>query len=987
MNIDIVCYTGVPVTRTKSINFPQLLQNQKTKSWQLFVDRIEGLGSGLDVGLGNSADDSRKENIISILSEQQLADFQQALMLSDFVLNSALQAPELVIELFSSGQVYLEETPDYEGMLNAWLVDCDSEQALHRILRRFRLREMVCIAVADLVLDISLEKSLKRLSKLADVLIIEALNWLTKLCQDKWGRPQNSQGDEQMLLVFGMGKLGGKELNFSSDIDLIFSYPEAGETVGTRRAIDNQQFFTRLGQKLISALHQKTVDGFVYRVDMRLRPFGESGPLALTFSAMENYYQDQGRDWERYAMLKARLIGNSKYHQELTDMLRPFVYRRYIDFSVIDSLRRMKMMISQEVRRKQLVNNIKLGAGGIREIEFIVQVFQIIRGGRVKTLQQRHVLTVLPILFSIGELDKCSLDVLSDAYRFLRRVENIIQAFADEQTQTLPDNELDKQRLISVLNFKNWSEFLSCLDLHMSNVHQEFSKLIGEESPNHQAQDEHWQSLWLNQWPDEESIAWIEQYADCWQASQIWEILSSFRQELSKRSIGNRGRQVLDKLVPLLLWHLHDMQVEEVVLARVQSVLAKIMTRTAYIELLFENEGALKHLIKLCRASSWLTEHLAKYPILLDELIDPELLNNPPALSSYELELREIMLRVPEDDMEAQMDRLRQFKQAQQLRIAASDIAGVLPLMQVSDHLTALAEAIVAEVINLAWQQISLRFGVPESTIGNDHKGFAVIGYGKLGGIELGYGSDLDLVFLHTSKVDEVTNGERQISAFQFYSKLAQRILHIFNTRMSSGILYELDMRLRPSGNSGLLVVHVDTFAFYQQEDAWTWEHQALVRARAIYGHQAFRERFEEIRRNILSITRDHNNLLSDVIEMREKMRVHLDASSDEFSDIKQGVGGLVDIEFLAQFLVLKYNAAQAEISIDSDNISLFKQLNKFGFIDDFQQKTLIDGYCQLRDLGHKATLQNEKLMLPKAEFSVYGESINEICQRLMKND
>ncbi len=974
-----MCYTGVPVTRTKSINFTLLLKDQGKKSWQLFLDRIQGLNA--------NGDDSREENLISSLTEQQSTHFQQALILSDFVLNSALQAPELVIELFSSEQIYLEETPEYEEMLKAWLIDCDSEPALHRLLRRFRLREMVRIAVADLVLEISLEKSLKRLSDLADVLIIETLNWLTKFCQDKWGIPQNSQGDEQILLVHGMGKLGGQELNFSSDIDLIFSYPEAGETVGTRRSTDNQQFFTRLGQKLISALHQKTADGFVYRVDMRLRPFGESGPLALSFNAMENYYQEQGRDWERYAMLKARLIGDSKYHQELSDMLRPFVYRRYIDFSVIDSLRRMKMMISQEVRRKQLVDNIKLGAGGIREIEFIVQVFQIIRGGRIKTLQQRHVLTVLPILFSIGELDQTSLDVLSNAYRFLRRVENILQAFADKQTQTLPDNELDKQRLICVLNFTDWAEFKCCLDLHMAKVHQEFSELIGEECPNHQAQDEHWQSLWLNPWSDEDSIAWIEQYANCWQAKEIWQILSSFRQELTKRSIGHRGRQVLDKLVPLLLWHLHDMKAEEVTLARVQSVLAKIMTRTAYIELLFENEGALKHLIKLCRASSWVTEYLAKFPNLLDELIDPQLLNNPPALSSYELELREVMLRVPEDDMEAQMDRLRQFKQSQQLRIAASDIAGVLPLTEVSDHLTALAEAIVAEVINLAWQHISLRFGVPESTVGKDHKGFAVIGYGKLGGIELGYGSDLDLVFLHSSQTDEVTDGERQISAFQFYLKLAQRILHIFNTRMSSGILYELDMRLRPSGNSGLLVVHVDTFAVYQQEDAWTWEHQALVRARAIYGHQAFRERFEEIRRDILSVTRDHKKLLSDVIEMREKMRSHLDTSSDELIDIKQGVGGLVDIEFLAQFLVLKYNAAQAEISNDCDNIRLFEQLNKYGIIDEFQKKTLIEGYCQLRDLGHKATLQNEKLMLPKVEFLTWAQSINEICQSLMKYD
>ncbi|WP_246028911.1 bifunctional [glutamate--ammonia ligase]-adenylyl-L-tyrosine phosphorylase/[glutamate--ammonia-ligase] adenylyltransferase [Litorilituus sediminis] len=912
----------------------------------------------------------------NLLTKAQLVVFKRAITLSDFILKSALQAPDLVIALFVGENLTKAadfKQPDYKRLLAELLSDCQDEAQLHRILRRFRLQHMVNIAIADLVLNVDLEVSLACLSSLADELIVASLAWLTEFCQQKWGVPQNRQGEQQVLLVYGMGKLGGKELNFSSDIDLIFTYPESGETSGCRRVLDNQQFFTRLAQKLITSLHQVTADGFVYRVDMRLRPFGESGPLVLTFNAMEDYYQEQGRDWERYAMLKARLIGDSPYHQQLSSMLRPFVYRRYIDFSVIDSLRRMKMMISQEVRRKQLVNNIKLGAGGIREIEFIVQVFQLIRGGRDKYLQQRHLLTVLPLLVDAGELSEKSKQVLESAYCFLRRVENIIQALADQQTQTLPDTEIDQQRLLSVLNIATWPDFLAQLQLHMDGVHLEFEQLIGVESPNHQAADEHWVTLWHSRWSDEESIAWLAQDDGFADSEAIWRHLSTFRDELVKRSLGNRGRLVLDKLIPLLLCHIQTLAQADVVLERVLTVFSKIITRTAYLELLFENEGAFKQLIHLCKASSWVTDYIAKYPILLDELIDPKLLHNPPQLSAYALELRERMLRIPEEDLEAQMEALRQFKQSQQLRIAAADIAQVLDVAKVSQHLTALAEAIIEEVINLAWQQVSTRFGVPESCVDSENKGFAVIAYGKTGGTELGYSSDLDLVFVHHSEREEMTTGRldgaKSIPASQFYMKLAQRIMHIFNTRMSSGILYELDMRLRPSGNSGVLVVHLNTFAQYQQEDAWTWEHQALVRARMVYGNSVLLEKFAKIRQQVLASTRDKAKLINDVVEMREKMRNHLDKSTEQMFDIKQGVGGLVDIEFLAQFLVLAYSANDIKLTLPCDNLGIFKVLAQQGFISKQEQDLLSQNYQKLRAYGHQASMQNLSQLLEVSEL------------------
>jgi len=948
--------------------FPLLLQQQQDSSWQRFINQ--------------------HLEVVNTLTAKQLKHFKKAITLSDFILTSALQEPEIVISLFTSETIYKTDTPNYKVLLQQKVKECVTEEDLHKALRLFRLQHMVNIAVADIVLNLSLDKSLFRLSTLADQLILGSLAWLTDFCQQKWGVPKNKNGEHMPLLVYGMGKLGGKELNFSSDIDLIFVYPSKGETHGVRRNIDNQQFFTRLGQKLISALNQKTADGFVYRVDMRLRPFGDSGPLVMTFNAMEDYYQEQGRDWERYAMLKARLIGEGKYHQKLSTLLRPFVYRRYIDFSVIDSLRRMKMMIAQEVRRKGLTNNIKLGAGGIREIEFIVQVFQLIRGGRVNTLQQRNLLTVLPILVAEGELGQQSMLVLQNAYRFLRRVENIIQALHDQQTQTLPDLRLDQARIVHILDDKDcltWTDFLKQLSFYMQGVHQEFVLLIGEHSPNNQSKDQHWQTLWDSKWSDEESCRWIKQFNACWQIEKIWSLLSSFRSDCEKRSIGSRGRHILDKLIPLLLCYLNEENIEEVALERTLLIFSKILTRTAYLELLFENEGALKHLVKLCRASSWVTEHIAKYPILLDELIDPKLLNNPPALSAYKKDLREVMLRIPEEDLEAQMEMLRQFKQAQHLRIAAADISKILPLTKVSDHLTALAEAIIEEVINLAWQHVSQRFGLPESLIDQGHKGFAVLGYGKTGGIELGYSSDLDLVFLHTSHKNEVTMGEKSIPASQFYVKLAQRIMHIFNTRMSSGILYELDMRLRPSGNSGLLVVHIETFNQYQQENAWTWEHQALVRARCVYGNDTLIAQFNNIRRDILSQKRELLVLHDEVCKMRSKMRTHIDKSNSSYSDVKQGSGGLVDIEFLAQYLVLKHSFLYPGVCMYSDNIRIFHQLFLYKLISEKQKSILIRGYCQLRDLGHKATLQNKDQTLSKEAFELYTNKVTKVIESLFQ--
>lgn len=903
------------------------------------------------------------------LTIEQVSLLKRAFAMSDFIAEQLIAKPHWLDDIFSDDFFDCTKLIDPKAYIKANVALCQTEEQLHAQLRSLRHKFLIAIAMADLCQNCSVKVSLANLSVLADALIECTLDWLTPFCQNLWGQPQNAQGEEQLLLVYAMGKLGGKELNFSSDIDLIFTFPEKGETSGARRSIDNQQFFTRLGQKLITALNQVSSDGFVFRVDMRLRPFGDSGPLVLSFAAMETYYQDQGRDWERYAMLKARLVGTSNFHQTLTDLLKPFVYRRYIDFSVIESFRRMKLMIAQEARRRRLQQNIKLGVGGIREIEFIVQVFQLIRGGRESELQKRNLLKALQLLVKFECITESSANTLQDAYLFLRRSENAIQAFNDQQTQQLPENELNQTRLAHLMSCQSWQEYLELCQHHMANVNREFNLLIGEDSQQSNSVDQHWVTLWHANWDIDERQQWIQKLQPHWPAQTIEEKLRHFRQDVKKRSIGHRGRLVLDKLIPVFLDLLTHQTEPEITLERVLQVLKMIVTRTAYLELLYENPLAFKQLLKLCRASSWIGDYLAKFPMLLDELIDPKLLYAIPELNDYQGLLAEALMRIPEDDLEMQMETLRQFKQSIQLKIAAADITDILPVMKVSDHLTALAQVIISEVVNMAWQQMVRRYGQPLSTVGTDDKGFAVLGYGKLGGLELGYGSDLDLVFVHNRDKNDVTSGEKSIPISQFYLKMAQRILHLFSTRTSNGILYEADMRLRPSGNSGLMVVHVDTFELYQLNDAWTWEHQAIVRARLTYGDEHLYRKFIEIRNKVLTLQRCTVTLRQDVVTMREKMRSHLDRSDVHKIDIKQGVGGLADIEFLAQYFVLAHAPKYPELTTYSDNVRIFEGLALHNLIGSKEQVELIDAYCALRDKGHECSLQNLPTLISKNEF------------------
>ncbi|WP_438865469.1 bifunctional [glutamate--ammonia ligase]-adenylyl-L-tyrosine phosphorylase/[glutamate--ammonia-ligase] adenylyltransferase [Neptunicella sp.] len=912
-------------------------------------------------------------------------DLKAIFALSDFIADACLADLTIVELMLSAGQLQ-QHYFDYAALLSERLADVNHEADFHQVLRQFRRTYMVHIGWRDLLNKQTIESSLEQVSDLANALISQAYHWLYQQQGQKLGFPQGEFG-QQPMLIMGMGKLGGNELNFSSDIDLIFVYPENGEIDNGKRSTEHQQFFIKLAQKLIGALHQITVDGQVFRVDMRLRPYGDSGALVSHFAAFEDYYQDQGRDWERYAMVKGRVINpDGPYSDELMHILQPFVYRRYIDFGAIEALRKMKRLISQEVRRRGLHGNIKLGQGGIREVEFVVQSLQLIRGGRIPALQQQSLLKTLQALQDADLLPKEDVIQIRQCYLFLRKVEQSLQQFADQQTQQLPSEHLEQTRLAHVMGFNHYEDFLTHLNEKMQLISQQFKLLIGEEA-QHQEQPE-WMELadlWTLSLDMQEAMPILQ---DCLSEEDIqafWPFYADFREEMQHRPIGQRGRESLDKLMPAILHTALHTKTEDYsqLLQRLFQVIKSICRRTAYLELLVENPGAMQQLIRLCNASPWIAEQLSRFPLLLDELLNPASLYQTTDLRAYPDELRQFMLRISPDDLELQMETLRQFKLTQQLKIAAADVTGALPVMKVSDHLTYLAEAIINQTVLLAWEQMVEKHGLPQGASA-EQRNFAVLGYGKLGGIELGYGSDLDLVFVQNCPGNELTDGVKPIESRQFYIRLAQRIMHLFATKTASGELYEVDLRLRPSGNSGMLVCHVDSFAQYQREEAWTWEHQALVRSRFIFGETDLAIKLANIRHEILSRPRDLTDLTTAVVEMREKMRRHLSKSKQDSFDLKQDEGGIADIEFFVQYMVLAYSHQHSGLIRWPDNVRIIEGLIEVGLVEPEEAQQLIDAYLEYRNLGHHLALQNKQIVEHSGRFDQLRQSVSQIWNKYL---
>lgn len=932
----------------------------------------------------------QKQKITSQLSQCDSIAVQNnldILVQSDFIVDAFYRFPDWLTDIINNPP-QADERSYYQQWLNEKLASVFDELELMKTLRLFRRYILVRLEWSQLTQTSSDEQILLQLTELAEVIIVTARDWLYELSCKEWGTPCNLQGEAQPLLILGMGKLGGGELNFSSDIDLIFTYPEHGQTQGGRRELDNAVFFTRLGQRLIKALDQITEDGFVYRVDMRLRPLGDGGPLVLSFLAMEDYYQEQGRDWERYAMVKAKILGDQQdlYTKELYQMLKPFVYRRYIDFSVLQSLRNMKGMIEREVRRRGLTNNIKLGAGGIREIEFIVQVFQLIRGGRVIGLQTRSLLTALQVIEQESLLNANEVDALRENYFFLRRCENLLQAIHDEQTQTLPEDELDQIRIAIGMNFRSWNEFVSELTKRMQFTRQIFNQLIGDESTEstQNTNNDHYNDLWVPDLQLSDVTSVLLNYSPD-DAKQLYQMLCQFRDDISKRTIGVRGREILDQLMPKLLELICNDKYALIILSRILPLLVNIVSRTTYLELLLEYPTALKQLIRLCSASPMISEQLAHYPILLDELIDIHSLYQTVAPNEYKSELYQYLLRIQVDDEEQQLEALRQFKQMQLLHIAAADVEHVLNTMKVSDHLTYVAESLLDFVVQMAWNQMIARYGKPAHLTDNQ-KGLVIIAYGKLGGWELGYGSDLDLVFLHDCPVDSITDGDKQIDSRQFYLRLVQRIIHLFNVRTSFGILYEVDVRLRPQGDAGLLACSLSAFYDYQMNEAWTWEHQALVRARAVYGEIELIKRFNEIRHTVLCKNREERVLKTEVREMREKMRAHLGTTAPHQFNLKIDAGGIGDIEFLSQYLVLNYAHQYPKMTTWSDNVRILELAANYQIMDNLEAQQLTKAYIDMRNEIHQLSLQLLPSIVDDSCFKSEKEIVNQSWLKWLKD-
>ncbi|MGP9808895.1 bifunctional [glutamate--ammonia ligase]-adenylyl-L-tyrosine phosphorylase/[glutamate--ammonia-ligase] adenylyltransferase [Halomonas sp. AOP12-C2-37] len=970
---------------------PASLQTVAQSAWQRLVEAL--------AQADNVAEMTQQELPSSSwqgLSEARREALARVLSISTFVVDSLARYPHWLTELDVAGE--LDANPGREALenwLNESLERIDDEEGMQRVIRRFRRQRMLGIIWRDLnrVPNHSMWDTAKAVSELAELCLEAALTWLEQFYATRWGAPApRKDGTPQRLVILGMGKLGAGELNLSSDIDLIFAFPEKGETQGGRKPLEHQEYFTKLGQKLIAALDAMTADGFAFRVDMRLRPLGDGGPLVGSFAMLSSYYQDQGREWERYAMLKARPVaGDVDAGRELLAGLRPFVYRRYLDFGAIESLRELKAMINREVKRKGMQSNIKLGPGGIREVEFVVQAFQLIRGGRDTELQVTSLKTALNRLPELGLLPQGVVDELLPDYAFLRDIEHALQALEDRQTQTLPSDDSDRERVAFAMGHEDWSGLMAQLDEVRERVRQHFDAVIADpEDDVDEANDAsqlglaQWRLMWRGELDADEAIAHLTE-AGFHEPEKALKRLQSLYHSRQVQSMQRIGFERLDALMPLLLDAVASNDAPDTALVRVQPLIEAVLRRTAYLALLRENPHALEHLMHLCAASPWIAEQLSRYPILLDELLTPETLYTPADKARLADELRQTLNRLPEDDEEAQLEALRVFKHAKTLHVAASDVAGTRHLMKVSDYLTFIAEVILDAVLAMAWKHITRKHGVPEGGNASEAE-FLIIGYGKLGGIELGYSSDLDLVFLHDSDGKGATDGPRPIDTAMFFTRLGQRIIHLLTAVTPAGSLYEVDMRLRPSGNSGLLVTSLKAFADYQHQNAWTWEHQALVRARVVAGSGLLAEKFGSLRGDILSRQRDNAALRDEVVKMRQKMRDHLGskATSDTFN-VKHDAGGMVDIEFLCQYAVLALANQTPALLTYSDNIRILESLTESGYLPFDEAERLREAYLAYRSATHRAALTGEKTRSDGEEFSRQREIVTALWQRFLE--
>jgi glutamate-ammonia-ligase adenylyltransferase len=842
-------------------------------------------------------------------------------------------------------------------------LDPEAPEAAMAALRRWRTAASSVLIARDVDGLDDVDATLVGSTRIAEQALQGALRQAEAEFAPRFGTVRDSDGRAQRLVVFALGKLGGGELNFSSDVDLVYAYPRGGSSDGAR-SLDAEPYFVRLGQRLAQLLNEPTVDGFSHRVDLRLRPFGDSGRLALSFDAMEAYFQREGRDWERYAWLKARPVaGDLAAGDALVEALRPFVYRRYLDFTALDSLREMTAMIEAEVARKDMADDLKRGPGGIREVEFLVQAIQLIRGGREPALRRRGLLPALSALAAAGHLPQATAQRLAEAYRFLRRVENRVQMLRDAQEYALPSDPLDRLRVARGLGHADAAGLEAALRAHRDVVAAEFAAVLGGREAHTRATASsdartaalaaYWQAL-----PEGGAVATLAEagFVDAEAADDALRRLSG---SALRRSLSARAAGWFDRIVPILAAQAAASDAPDASLARGIALITAIGRRSSYFALLAEQPAALERLAQVCAGSALLAERLTEHPLLLDELLDVRAAG---PLADAATIAQEIAGLVPaHDDAEAALIALNERRHSLAFRIGMAWRAGRIDAVAATRRLAAVAEAVVVAALALATREVERAHGrVAEG-------GFAVLGYGSIGAEELGFASDLDLVFVHGADPNAVSDGARPLDAGRYYLRIAQKLVAILDTPTAAGRLYEVDVRLRPDGAKGLLVVNFESFAGYQRERAWTWEHQALVRMRPLAGDAPLLARLDTLRDEILARPRDPQALAKDIADMRERMRRELDRSDAAHFDLKQGAGGLVDLEFALQHAVLRHAGAHPALMRPRHSAALATTLAQEGVIDAATARVFVESHAALVGLSLGCTLDRRPRRVPDA--------------------
>ena len=878
------------------------------------------------------------------------------------------QQVDVIASLFDLDKTSEMGRAAYCEQLRSLLADTEDEEEFKQRIRTFRNQQLLQLCWRDLILQQDIKIILSDLSTLADACIEVTLQWATQLLSKNYG-------DYPQLMVIALGKLGGYELNFSSDIDLMFCYAN-DEQEKPNNKLSEQEYFTQLAQKFIHLLSSATVDGFVYRVDCRLRPFGDSGPLVVNFNHLEDYYQVHGREWERYALIKARVVcGSERDVQEFNALIKAFVYRKYIDFGVIETLRSMRAMITQQEEQKGSQDNIKLGVGGIREIEFIVQFFQLVKGGRNTRLQTQRILVALYEIQEAGYLEAKEVEQLIASYLFLRRVENRLQMDNDQQTHRLPQS-LDKQlTLAQSMQFAAVEDFVVAREQYMRDVRNVFAAIsTASDGDNQRDCTQVWQEVLEAQEVDLELMPSLQTLGD---AEHVVKKLFELKQSLAYRNQDAASRERWEKFVPVLIQCLYDVDSPGLVIDRLFMLLTKIMRRSTYLMLLIENQMALKQLVSVVAASPWIANHITAYPLLLDELSFSPDEENQFQQENLSIQFQQQVRDQPGLDYEQVLERVRAYKHTHELHVACADIQGYLPLMRVSDQLSWLAESVVAGCLHYVEQD-------SEAYLKDN---LAVIALGKLGGLELSYGSDLDLIFISNNLRELEVPADEQGLYVAKISKLAQRLMQMLTLQTVSGRLYEVDMRLRPDGQSGPIVPMFDYVQEYYTNRAWVWELQALVRARCVAGTEVMCQRFAQLREEIICKPRDPQQLAHEVAYMRKRMLVTKRSRSKEIFNLKNDEGGITDIEFMVQYAVLAQANQNRELCRFSDNVRLLELLAGDKFLSSSVASQLTEIYCRYRDATHRLALQAQKTELPIEEFVEERRLVRELWQEIIESN